>query len=118
MAMGGRRKGAGRKTQWASGCGFSETITIRVPKILKDKLLKIAHRLDAGEEVDLVSKSIIQENQELKQEIAILKSQLDSLPQRSKDLLFDLSLVRKKDRSAVKKCLAALLDIEKTYFNS
>ena len=48
MPRGGVRNGAGRKTQWASGCTFSETTVIRVPKRLKSKILEVAHRLDAG----------------------------------------------------------------------
>ena len=45
---GGIRKGAGRSSTWASGCQFSETKLIRVPKILAEELLDIAHQLDAG----------------------------------------------------------------------
>ena len=135
MPRGGRREGAGRKTQWASGCSFPETTIIRVPKVLKNELLEIAHRLDAGEEIDLVSKSIIAENQSLKNEIEILKSQfsgfsqlellptnkdtsnLDILCKKAKDLLYQESLVRPRDRSPIKKLLSSLFDMDKSYFD-
>ncbi len=76
MSRGGRRKGAGRKTAWESGCSFSETTVIRVPKVLKDEILEIAHRLDAGEEVDLVSKSLRERNDYLEGKVLELKKQL------------------------------------------
>ena len=76
MPRGGRREGAGRKTQWESGCSFPETAVIRVPKVLKNELLEIAHRLDAGEEVDLVSKSIKQRNEYLEGKVLELENKL------------------------------------------
>ena len=76
MPRGGKRKGAGRKTQWESGCSFSETVVIRVPKVLKNQLLQIAHRLDAGEEVDLVSKSIQERNDYLESKVIELENKL------------------------------------------
>lgn len=129
MSRGGARKGAGRKSNWASGCMFSETVTIRIPRTLKNKILDLAHRLDAGEEIDLVSKSIVEENQYLREELDILRSgsgnsqqlellpNINDLPQKAKDLLYQESLVRPKDRSPVKKVLAALFDVDKKYFD-
>lgn len=129
MPRGGKREGAGRKTQWVSGCTFSETTVIRIPRVLRNKLLEIAHRLDAGEEIDLATKSIIKENQYLKEELDILQSgsnnsqqlellpNINDLPQKAKDLLYQESLVRPKDRSPVKKVLAALFDVDKKYFD-
>lgn len=76
MPRGGRREGAGRKTQWASGCSFPETTIIRVPKVLKNELLEIAHRLDAGEEIDLVSKSIRERNNYLEGKVIELEKKL------------------------------------------
>ena len=76
MSRGGRRKGAGRKTQWESGCSFAETTVVRVPKVLKNELLEIAHRLDAGEEIDLVSKSIKQRNEYLEGKVLELENKL------------------------------------------
>ncbi|MGK7895464.1 MAG: hypothetical protein AB4372_18055 [Xenococcus sp. (in: cyanobacteria)] len=129
MPRGGKREGAGRKTQWVSGCTFSETTVIRVPITLKNKLLEIAHRLDAGEEIDLVTKSIIEENQYLKDEVITLKSQLpdsqqlellpeiEGLLKKAKDLLYQESLVRSKDRHVAKKVFAALLNVDRDFFD-
>ena len=76
MPRGGRRKGAGRKTQWESGCSFAETTVVRVPKVLKNELLEIAHRLDAGEEIDLDTKSIKQRNEYLEGKVLELENKL------------------------------------------
>ena len=81
MPRGGRREGAGRKTQWVSGCSFPETTIIRVPKVLRNELLEIAHRLDAGEEIDLVSKSIKQRNEYLESKILELEKELNQSKQ-------------------------------------
>ena len=77
MSRGGKRKGAGRKTAWKSGCAFTETTVIRVPKYLKDEILELAHRLDAGEEVDLVSKSLRKRNDYLEGRVLDLEGELD-----------------------------------------
>lgn len=50
MARGGQRAGAGRKSSWRSGYGNKDTVSIRVPRCLKTKLLTIAHELDEGKE--------------------------------------------------------------------
>lgn len=76
MPRGGSRKGAGRKTAWESGCTFAETTVIRVPKYLKNEVLELAHRLDAGEEVDLVSKSIKERNNYLEGKVLGLEKKL------------------------------------------
>jgi hypothetical protein len=55
MDHGGKRTGAGRKSTWRSGCPFTETKLIRVPIAIAQKVLDIAHRLDAGERIDLVT---------------------------------------------------------------
>lgn len=57
MGRGGSRKGAGRKSSWVSGRKFKDTTLIRVPKEYAHKLLEIAHKLDAGEIIDFVTKS-------------------------------------------------------------
>jgi hypothetical protein len=57
MPKGGKRNGAGRKTTWASGRGFNDTTVIRVPKEFANRLLEIAHKLDAGENLDFVANS-------------------------------------------------------------
>ena len=77
MPRGGRRKGAGRKTAWESGCTFPETTVIRVPKYLKDEILNIAHRLDADEEIDLVTKSIKERNDYLEGRVLELERELE-----------------------------------------
>jgi hypothetical protein len=56
MPRGGKRKGSGRKSTWKSGCKFEDTKLIRVPKAIADELLNIAHKLDSGETLDLVTK--------------------------------------------------------------
>lgn len=73
---GGTREGAGRKSSWVSGCRQEETKLMRVPGKLVGQLNEIAHRLDAGETIDLDTKSIKEENQKLKQEIDLLKQRL------------------------------------------
>lgn len=57
MPRGGARQNAGRKTGWASGCKFSDTQTIRVPKYLAAEVLELARKLDEARFLDLVSKS-------------------------------------------------------------
>jgi hypothetical protein len=57
MARGGKREGAGRKTTWVSGRGIEDTTVIRVPKEFASKLLEIAHKLDAGENIEFVTNS-------------------------------------------------------------
>lgn len=78
MNRGGVRQGAGRKSTWASGCGREDTIPIRVPKYIKDKIWNYAHKLDAGEDLESVVKSLNEENEQLRQEIEKMRSSLDS----------------------------------------
>lgn len=68
---GGQRQGAGRKSTWASGAGRQDTRSIRIPKNIANKLMDIAHHLDAGGEVNLdyVTQSIKDENRELRAEV-------------------------------------------------
>lgn len=86
MPRGGRREGAGRKTQWESGCTFSETTVIRIPRILRAKVLDIAHKLDAGNNIDLVTNSIATRNQYLEDRIVELELALDEYRKRILDL--------------------------------
>jgi hypothetical protein len=91
MPRGGRRENAGKKSSWGSGRSFAETKVIRVPTEFADQLLGMAHKLDAGEQIDLVTnsgeftqeevidldtKSIQEENEKLKQEMDLLRQQL------------------------------------------
>ncbi len=50
---GGKREGAGRKSAWVRG----KTTVIRVPEVLADEVLRLAHLLDEGKLVDDVTKS-------------------------------------------------------------
>lgn len=77
MPRGGFRENAGRKSEWASGRTFAETKPIRVPREYSDFLLEIAHRLDAGEVIDLDTESLQQENQQLKEQVNKLKYEID-----------------------------------------
>ena len=54
---GGSREGAGRKTTWVSGCKQEDTKPIRVPKVIAERLLEVAHKLDAGEVIELDTQS-------------------------------------------------------------
>jgi hypothetical protein len=74
MPRGGQREGAGRKSTWTSGCRFEDTKLIRVPTVLADRLLEIAHQLDADRlktsnlaqnELETKSKSFLVEQLEI-----------------------------------------------------
>ena len=66
MARGGYREKAGRKSTWVSGCTFEETKLIRVPIAISDKVLEFAHKIDGGQNIDLETKLLKEENQRLK----------------------------------------------------
>ena len=76
MPRGGKREKAGRKTTWQSGVKFEETSPLRVPNYIKDKILGIAHRLDAGEDIDFVSNSKLLD---LEQHVSLLLSEKEKL---------------------------------------
>lgn len=132
MPRGGKREGAGRKTAWESGCSFAETTVVRVPRYLKAQVLELAHRLDAGETVDLVPQSILEENKSLKNQIENLQTQQvqiqqplftsssfadsEQLQQRAKKILHQDEVVRSRDRGAVRKFLSELFSVDKSYF--
>jgi hypothetical protein len=61
MVRGGQRQGAGRKSTWESKTRFEDTVVVRVPRNIKDKILEIAHKLDSGEIIDLDTNSRIKE---------------------------------------------------------
>lgn len=52
MKHGGSRDGAGRKSQWIRG----KTVVVRVPEVLSDEVLRLAHLLDEGRAVEDVTK--------------------------------------------------------------
>jgi hypothetical protein len=87
MSRGGKRKGAGRKNQWKSGCSLEETTVIRVPRYLKDEISKLAHRLDAGEEVDLVTKSMKDRNDYLEGKVLELEKKLLNQKKDNKEIV-------------------------------
>ena len=74
MSRGGIRKGAGRKSTWVSGCKFSDTKLIRVPKNIAKYLLSIAHRIDSGEDIDLKLIGLENKQEELLVQINLLVS--------------------------------------------
>jgi hypothetical protein len=53
MKHGGKRKGAGRKSQWIRG----KTVVVRVPEVLSEEVLRLAHLLDEGKTVEDVTRS-------------------------------------------------------------
>src|SRR5436190_9662955 len=68
MSRGGKREKAGRPSSWASGCKFEDTKLIRVPAAIADRLLEIAHRLDANEFFELETKLSVKLETETKSE--------------------------------------------------
>ena len=87
MPRGGRRKGAGRKTAWTSGCAFSETTVVRIPEYLKEQILEIAHRLDAGEKIDLDTKSLRERNDYLEGKVLELEKELLNQKQDNEEIV-------------------------------
>jgi predicted nuclease with TOPRIM domain len=61
----------GRKPAWND----SETKTIRVPKMLAEEILEIAHKLDNDETIDFETKA----NQDLQAEASRLKTELEQM---------------------------------------
>lgn len=53
MARGGYREGAGAKFKWIRG----KTTVVRVPEVLTEEVLRIAHLLDEGKIIDDITKS-------------------------------------------------------------
>jgi hypothetical protein len=49
MPRGGKRLGAGNQTKWKRSANANETKLIRVPIVLADDILVLAHQLDRGE---------------------------------------------------------------------
>lgn len=57
MPRGGKRKGAGRRSTWKSGCKFEDTKLIRVPEAIAEQVLQVAHQIDSGESLIIDTKS-------------------------------------------------------------
>jgi len=102
MPRGGERKGAGRKSTWVSGCKFEDTKLIRVPKAIADVLLKLAHRLDAGEDLELETKSKRQEKQALQQRVRELEHEVSKLKTESSHQQLELSFQPTQDNLVTK----------------
>lgn len=93
MGRGGFREGAGRKSTWASGCTREDTVPIRVPKALKQKIWDYAHKLDAGEDLESLVKLLREENERLKENLK--QKQKNSTAQLS---LFDVGKFSDKNK--------------------
>ncbi len=83
MPRGGKREGAGKPSSWESGCKFEDTKLIRVPKAISDRLLELAHDLDKGVDYEIVTISLLEENEQL-------KKKLDENNQQQKQLSLNL----------------------------
>ncbi len=90
MVRGGKRNNAGRKSTWVSGVKFEETTLIRVPNYVKDRLLEIAHRLDAGESIDFASNSEKQDFEEISLRVIALELENRCLHEELKNYSLDL----------------------------
>jgi hypothetical protein len=101
MVRGGKRERAGRKTTWESGVKFEETSPIRVPNHIKNKILEIAHRLDAGEEIDFVSNSDKQHLQELELKLELVELENHKLVEQVENYCLDLETESKSFQSKV-----------------
>ena len=112
MVRGGYREKAGRKSTWVSGCKFEETKLIRVPIAISDRVLEIAHKLDNGESIDLVTKS----NNEIVTESEDKSYSQSELIEKGKQIIYDDTQVRTKDRSSVRKYFSLLLGIDRELF--
>ena len=93
MVRGGQREGAGRKSDWESKVKFEDTTVIRVPKNIKDKVMVVARKLDAGEDIDLDSNSKIQE---LESKLLLLQSDNEVLINQLQNKFLDLETQLKK----------------------
>lgn len=99
MTRGGKRENAGRPSSWASGCTRDDTTPIRVPKYLKDKVDDYAHRLDAGEDLDCVVKSLQDKIVSLESELARLALSAEKVdPGTSSQFLDKDRLYKLRDR--------------------
>lgn len=113
MTRGGYREKAGRKSTWVSGCKFEETKLIRVPIAISDRVLEIAHKLDNGEVIDLVSES---NNEIVTESIEDKSYSQPELIEKGKQIVYDETHVRSKDRASVRKYFSLLLDVDREFF--
>lgn len=76
MARGGAREGAGKPSSWSSGCKYEDTKLIRIPKAIGDKVLELAHKVDEGIDYEIVTKSLKEENERLREKLNCTNNQL------------------------------------------
>jgi hypothetical protein len=50
-----KKRKSGKKSTWKSGARFEDTVTLRVPKAIRDEVLRLAHLVDEGEQLEVVS---------------------------------------------------------------
>jgi uncharacterized protein YdeI (BOF family) len=80
IMSGGFREGSGRKNPWASQTKIEDCKSIRVPGQIVDRLMQVAHYIDAGGEVniytsdeDATEKTISKEDDKLEKIIQIVE---------------------------------------------
>jgi hypothetical protein len=81
IMAGGFRKGSGRKNPWVSQTKIEDCKSIRVPEKIVDRLMQIAHYIDAGGEVNIntpdqviIEKTISKEDDKLEKIIQIVET--------------------------------------------
>jgi ribosomal protein S15P/S13E len=124
MPRGGRRENAGKKSTWESGRSFAETKVIRVPIEFADQLLELAHEIDAGGSIDLVTNSntvdseevmVLQETiKKLQEHVAELESQLSDANLEEKRVRVLASLKRgaqSPEYKGAKKALTTFIEV-------
>jgi hypothetical protein len=81
IMSGGFREGSGRKNPWASQTKIEDCKSIRVPGQIVDRLMKVAHYIDAGGEVNLhtsdedaIEETISKEDDKLEKIIQIIEA--------------------------------------------
>ncbi|MEY3333968.1 MAG: hypothetical protein RLZZ176_2271 [Cyanobacteriota bacterium] len=94
MSSGGYREGSGRKSSWASGCSKDKTKLIRVPVAIADRVLEVAHKIDAGQAPDG-------------------GLNLEDLIYKARAIIYNPDLVRSKDRSVARRYFSELLGCSK-----
>ena len=91
MPRGGKRKGAGRKSGWASGCRKEDTQTMRIPIHILKEVHEAAHHLDAGGKIDWDAQSKINV---LEQKVKDLEFELNK--NRQLEIIYETGLTEKE----------------------
>ncbi len=111
MPSGGKRKGAGRKSGWASGCRKEDTQTMRIPRHILKEVHEAAHRLDAGEKIDWDAQSKILSLQKKVDELERKNSQLNQTKQLE---MIQSSVFSKEHLNKIKDDLLKALPVSKS----